>query len=159
MIFTSLRTDGDDGYAVMSRRMDELAAQQPGFLGIESAREDVGITVSYWADEAAARAWKQVAEHLVGSGARKVGLVQRLPGARRDRRPVLRPGRPALSVPAREPSRMVSGLYGGGVIFVVLGVAALLLYVGAAAWMSVIARRDPAARLAAPVRRPSSPFP
>ena len=65
VIFTSLRTDGDDGYAVMSRRMDELAAQQPGYLGIEAARDGIGITVSYWADEDAARAWKQVAEHLV----------------------------------------------------------------------------------------------
>lgn len=65
VIFTSLRTEGDNGYAVMSRRMDDLAAQQPGFLGIESAREDVGITVSYWSDDGAARAWKQVAEHLV----------------------------------------------------------------------------------------------
>ncbi|KQX69789.1 antibiotic biosynthesis monooxygenase [Angustibacter sp. Root456] len=65
VIFTSLRTEGDHGYAVMSRRMTQLAAEQPGFLGIESAREDVGITVSYWADDAAARAWKQVAEHVV----------------------------------------------------------------------------------------------
>jgi heme-degrading monooxygenase HmoA len=64
VIFTSLRTDGDNGYAAMTRRMMELVAEQPGFLGVESAREDVGITVSYWADEPAARAWKQVAEHL-----------------------------------------------------------------------------------------------
>jgi heme-degrading monooxygenase HmoA len=65
VVFTSVRTDGDQGYAVMSRSMEALAAQQPGYLGIESARDDVGITVSYWADEAAARAWKQVAAHLV----------------------------------------------------------------------------------------------
>lgn len=65
VVFTSVRTEGDQGYAAMSRRMDELAARQPGYLGIESAREEVGITVSYWADEDAARAWKQVAEHLL----------------------------------------------------------------------------------------------
>jgi heme-degrading monooxygenase HmoA len=65
VIFTSVRTAGDNGYAVMSRRMDELAAQQPGYLGIEAARDEIGITVSYWVDEDAARAWKQVAEHLV----------------------------------------------------------------------------------------------
>jgi heme-degrading monooxygenase HmoA len=65
VIFTSLRTEGDNGYAAMSRRMESLAAEQPGYLGIESARDDLGITVSYWADEDAARAWKQVAEHLV----------------------------------------------------------------------------------------------
>lgn len=66
VIFTSIRTEGDNGYARMAARMDELAAQQPGYLGIESAREgDFGFTVSYWVDEAAAAAWKQVAEHLV----------------------------------------------------------------------------------------------
>jgi heme-degrading monooxygenase HmoA len=65
VVFTSLRTDGDNGYAAMSRRMEALAAEQPGYLGIESARDGLGITVSYWSDEAAAAAWKQVAEHLV----------------------------------------------------------------------------------------------
>ncbi len=65
VIFTSLRTDGDRGYRAMAGRMEALAAQQSGFLGIESAREGLGITVSYWADDAAAAAWKQVAEHVV----------------------------------------------------------------------------------------------
>ena len=65
VVFTSLRTDGDNGYAVMSARMDELAAQQPGYLGIEAAREGLGITVSYWVDEESARAWKEVAAHVV----------------------------------------------------------------------------------------------
>jgi heme-degrading monooxygenase HmoA len=65
VVFTSLRSDGDNGYAAMSRRMEALAAEQPGYLGIESARDGLGITVSYWTDEAAAAAWKQVAEHLV----------------------------------------------------------------------------------------------
>jgi heme-degrading monooxygenase HmoA len=65
VVFTSLRTQGDNGYGLMVMRMDELAAKQPGYLGHESARDDVGITVSYWVDEDAARAWKQVAEHVV----------------------------------------------------------------------------------------------
>ncbi|GAB3763631.1 heme-degrading monooxygenase HmoA [Nocardioides ginsengisegetis] len=67
VVFTSLRTEGDHGYAHMADRMDALAARQPGYLGIESAREPdgFGITVSYWASEDDARAWKQVAEHLV----------------------------------------------------------------------------------------------
>jgi len=47
VIFTSARTDGDNGYAAAADRMVELAHQQPGFLGIESAREGVGITVCY----------------------------------------------------------------------------------------------------------------
>lgn len=65
VIFTSLRTEGDDGYAVMAERMEALAADQPGYLGIEAAREGLGITVSYWVDDDAATAWKRVAEHLV----------------------------------------------------------------------------------------------
>ena len=65
VIFTSIRTEGDNGYAVMSARMEQLAAEQPGYLGIENARDGLGITVSYWADEASAQAWKQVAAHLV----------------------------------------------------------------------------------------------
>jgi len=48
----------------MAARMDELAAQQPGYLGVESVRDGLGITVSYWADEPAAAAWKQVADHV-----------------------------------------------------------------------------------------------
>ncbi len=66
VIFSSVRTEGDHGYARMSERMDHLAAQQPGYLGHESARDEhLGITVSYWTDHEAAAAWKQVAEHLV----------------------------------------------------------------------------------------------
>jgi heme-degrading monooxygenase HmoA len=65
VIFSSVRTEGDNGYDAMARAMFELASVQPGFLGAEHAREDVGITVSYWRDEQAAAEWKQVAEHLV----------------------------------------------------------------------------------------------
>ena len=50
VIFTSTRTAVDDGYAEMATKMVELAQQQEGFLGIESARNDIGITVSYWRD-------------------------------------------------------------------------------------------------------------
>jgi heme-degrading monooxygenase HmoA len=63
VIFTSLRTDGDRGYGAMSERMLELAAQQEGFLGVESAREDIGITVSYWTSLEAIRKWKADVEH------------------------------------------------------------------------------------------------
>lgn len=65
VIFTSLRTAGDHGYDAMSDRMVALAQQQPGFLGFESAREDVGITISYWTSLEAIRAWKANADHLV----------------------------------------------------------------------------------------------
>ncbi|WP_421870214.1 antibiotic biosynthesis monooxygenase family protein [Motiliproteus sp.] len=63
VIFTSTRTDGDHGYAEMADRMVELAARQPGFLGMESARDGLGITVSYWRDLDAIKAWKADAEH------------------------------------------------------------------------------------------------
>jgi heme-degrading monooxygenase HmoA len=64
VIFTSTRTDIDNGYADMSNKMVELAKLQPGFLGIESAREEVGMTVSYWADLASIKSWKAHSEHL-----------------------------------------------------------------------------------------------
>ncbi len=64
VIFTSTRTEGDHGYGAMAERMVALASQQPGFLGAESARNDVGITVSYWKDLESIRAWKSHAEHL-----------------------------------------------------------------------------------------------
>jgi heme-degrading monooxygenase HmoA len=64
VIFSSQRTEGDQGYGQAASRMLELAREQPGFLGVESAREDaLGITVSYWESEAAILAWKQQAEH------------------------------------------------------------------------------------------------
>ena len=70
VIFSSLNTEVGDGYAETAARMVELAAQQPGFLGVESAREELGITVSYWSDLDSIKAWKRNAEHLV---AQKMG--------------------------------------------------------------------------------------
>jgi heme-degrading monooxygenase HmoA len=66
VIFTSLATADTSGYGEMAARMQSLAAEQPGYLGIESVRDPstgVGITASYWRTEADAVAWKQVAEH------------------------------------------------------------------------------------------------
>jgi len=65
VIFTNHRTDGDNGYGAMADRMVELAAEQAGFLGVESARDGVGITVSYWKDLESIKQWKQNSEHLV----------------------------------------------------------------------------------------------
>jgi heme-degrading monooxygenase HmoA len=64
VIFTSTLTDDDNGYAAESNKMVALAEQQSGFLGIESAREDVGITVSYWSDLDSIKKWKAHTEHL-----------------------------------------------------------------------------------------------
>lgn len=65
VIFTSIRTEVHSGYEAMAQRMVELASEQPGFLGVESAREDVGITVSYWRDLESIAAWKRHAEHQI----------------------------------------------------------------------------------------------
>lgn len=64
VIFTSQRTEGDNGYGEMADAMVNLASQQPGYLGIESARENLGITVSYWQSLEAIAAWKQNFDHL-----------------------------------------------------------------------------------------------
>jgi heme-degrading monooxygenase HmoA len=65
VIFTSLRSAGENGYGETAEAMLDLARQQDGFLGVESARDGLGITVSYWCDENAASAWKYIAEHLI----------------------------------------------------------------------------------------------
>jgi len=67
VVFTSLRTEVKAGYGDTAARMVALAAQQPGFLGVESARgaDGLGITVSYWESEAAIAAWKAHAEHTL----------------------------------------------------------------------------------------------
>ncbi len=69
VIFSSHRSEPlpgvqpDDRYEETARRMFELAAGQPGFLGVDSAREEIGITVCYWTDEQAIAAWKRDADH------------------------------------------------------------------------------------------------
>ncbi|WP_028595887.1 antibiotic biosynthesis monooxygenase family protein [Paenibacillus assamensis] len=65
VIFTSERTEGGHGYVEMADEMVELASLQSGFLGVESAREGVGITVSYWDSLEAIHKWKQNERHVV----------------------------------------------------------------------------------------------
>lgn len=65
VIFTSERTEIEEGYAEMAVLMEELAKNQEGFLGVESARSEIGITVSYWKDLESIKKWKQNLEHLV----------------------------------------------------------------------------------------------
>ena len=64
VIFTSTRMPGDDGYGAMAARMMTMAAEQPGYLGVESVRDGLGITVSYWRSLDDIANWKRVAEHL-----------------------------------------------------------------------------------------------
>jgi heme-degrading monooxygenase HmoA len=72
VIFTSQRTaTDDDGYAAMGLRMQTLAAEQPGFLGVESVRDPhgLGITVSYWTTPDTATAWRANLEHQAAQDA------------------------------------------------------------------------------------------
>ena len=63
VIFTSIRSDGENGYAAMAKQMLELASVQPGFLGFETARQEIGISVSYWSSMEAIAAWKEHMAH------------------------------------------------------------------------------------------------
>lgn len=65
VIFTSILTEEDDGYSETADRMLELAKEQEGFLGVEGARNEVGITVSYWQNLQAIKSWKENAEHSI----------------------------------------------------------------------------------------------
>ncbi|MFF9126496.1 antibiotic biosynthesis monooxygenase family protein [Streptomyces sp. NPDC014889] len=67
VVFTAVRTAGDNGYAETDERLLQLAAEQPGFLGVDSARraDGLGITVSYWRDEDSIAAWRDHAEHVL----------------------------------------------------------------------------------------------
>lgn len=64
VIFSNILTEDDDGYAEMAERMELLASNEPGFLGIEHARESIGITLSYWDNEESIAKWKANVEHL-----------------------------------------------------------------------------------------------
>lgn len=65
VIFTSLKNEDDIGYAEMAKKMEDLAKVQPGFLGMDSARNEIGITVSYWESLEAIANWKKNNEHLI----------------------------------------------------------------------------------------------
>ncbi|WP_430411151.1 antibiotic biosynthesis monooxygenase family protein [Kordia sp.] len=65
VIFTSVQTETTAGYAEMAEQMETLAKQQKGFIGIDSARNAVGITVSYWKNLEVIQQWKQHTDHLI----------------------------------------------------------------------------------------------
>lgn len=112
VIFTSLRTDVNQGYARMADRMTQLAARQSGYLGAESVRNadgvQLGITVSYWRDLASIAAWKADGEHLI---AQQAGQRQwyahyrvRIAKVERDYGWAELSAEPALATPAPPPS-------------------------------------------------------
>lgn len=78
VIFSSRRTDGDNGYARTAERMVELASDQPGFLGVKSARgaDGFGITVSYWDSVEAISRWRAHAEHRLAQESGKAAWYE-----------------------------------------------------------------------------------
>lgn len=73
VIFTNTRTTVDDGYSKMADEMLELAKKQRGYLGFESARNEIGITISYWEDLESIKLWKDNSDH---SFAREQGRLK-----------------------------------------------------------------------------------
>ncbi len=73
VIFTSTQTETLEGYAAMAQQMETLAKQQAGFMGMDSARSAIGITVSYWKSLEAIQQWKQHADHII---AQKKGMKE-----------------------------------------------------------------------------------
>lgn len=65
VIFTTTQTENVNEYQEMSELMENLAKLQDGFLGIDSARSEIGITVSYWTNLEAIKNWKHQSEHLL----------------------------------------------------------------------------------------------
>lgn len=68
MIFTSRLSPQKTGYHEMAEKMESLARTQPGYLGFESAREELGISISYWESLEAIADWKSHAEHQLAQG-------------------------------------------------------------------------------------------
>ena len=64
VIFTSVTVEVEEDYREMSDKMIELAQQQKGFLGMESAKNEIGITVSYWDSLEAIKNWKMNVNHI-----------------------------------------------------------------------------------------------
>lgn len=107
VIFRSVRADDTDGYVEVAAEMERLAAQQPGYLGIESSADRrTGLTVSYWASDHDARAWKAVGAHVVAQrlGAERwyANYVVRVATVHRDYR--LNVDNPSVQ-PARIPTK------------------------------------------------------
>lgn len=73
VIFSSLKNSADEGYAEMAEKMEKLAERQAGYLGIESARSGLGITVSYWKDLPSIQRWRENTEHVL---AQQMGITK-----------------------------------------------------------------------------------
>ena len=85
VIFTSILNDEAAGYSEMAQKMEELAKDQPGYLGIESAREGLGITISYCESEEDITNWKANADHIIAQKTGKENRLCRKPRAKTPR--------------------------------------------------------------------------
>lgn len=70
VIFTSTLVEDSVEYQNMALQMERLAKAQPGYIKIESVRNDIGITISYWENEQAILNWKSNVDHQL---AQKLG--------------------------------------------------------------------------------------
>lgn len=64
VIFTNELSENTEGYSEMATKMEDLAKQQPGYLGFESARDGLGISISYWESLEDIQHWKENLDHL-----------------------------------------------------------------------------------------------
>ena len=72
VIFTSMLSDNTEGYKEMAEKMIILAGKQDGFIGMDSSRSEIGITVSYWKDMESIQKWSKVREHEIAKSAGKL---------------------------------------------------------------------------------------
>lgn len=63
VIFTAIQTETIEDYEETAQRMEELASQQQGYLGMDHARSEMGITISYWESLEAIAKWKAQKDH------------------------------------------------------------------------------------------------
>lgn len=63
VIFTTVQSETTEGYAEMAQRMEALVRDQPGYLGMDHARGEIGITISYWETLESIAQWKSNVEH------------------------------------------------------------------------------------------------
>lgn len=73
VIFSSVLKQKHQGYSEMARKIEDLAKDQPGYLGFESARDEIGLSISYWKDLQSIQQWKRHSEHLL---AQKLGIEE-----------------------------------------------------------------------------------
>ena len=75
VIFISVLNENDEGYTEMANLMEDLAKQQKGFLGLDTARNDIGITISYWDSIESIQKWKKQSDHIIAQKKGEITMV------------------------------------------------------------------------------------